>query len=255
MKRIITILLSVVFLAISVSLVAQKQQRTRTIPGEKARQVIENAIPLEPSEYGTRDGGFLVYSENFDNTGGALPSGWSVFNSSTSCVWAVDATPNPPGFHSPDYSLNYNNGVNYDCGNNFGYATSPLIEVSGKNYNITFWWNLLNECGFGTCPWDELYVTVYDESDNFIVSYNLVATNSTWAYADMNLSNTTSADKIYIEFSFLTYDELANNYHGPFIDDLEVYITTADIPLSDWAIVIGIILIVTATVIRFRRTA
>lgn len=255
MKRIFTILVSVVFLAISVSLIAQKQQRTRTIPGEKARQVIENANPLEPTEYGTRNGGTLIYSENFDNTGGALPTGWGVVNSSTSCFWAVDATPNPPGFHSPDYSLNYNNGVNFDCGDNYGYVTSPLIEVSGKNYNITFWWNLLNECQFGPCPWDELYVTVYDEFDNFIVSYNLVATNSTWAYADMNLPNTEGAGKIYIEFLFITYDGIANDYHGPFIDDLEVYVTTADIPLSDWAIVIGIMLIVTATVIRFRRTA
>lgn len=254
MKKTLSLLLTVVFVFASLYIHSQ-QKRVRTVPDAKARQIIENAIKVEPSQPGSRDGGMLIYSENFDNTGGNLPAGWSATNSSTSCVWAVDATPNPPGFHSPNYSLNYNNGVDYNCGNSFGYITTPLIDVSKNQYNITFWWNLLNECGFGTCPWDELYVTVYDEFDNFIVSFNLVATNSSWAYADMTRTNFEQVDKIYIEFAFMTYDDIANDYHGPFIDDLEVYISSASVPLSNWALALGIALIVIATVIRFRRTA
>lgn len=254
MKKTAPLFLTVVFISLSMVLFAQSQQRTRTIPDEKARQIIENALPYEGTTDGTRGGGNPVYIEHFDDTGGTLPAGWSVSGNSSVCTWAVDATPKPPGYRTASYSLNYNNGADYDCGDNYGYVRSPLIEVGGCQYNISFWWSHLNECTFGTCPWDVFSVTIYDEYDNFIVSYELPATNSAWYYANIQQINVAGVDKIYAEFSFFTYDEILNDYHGPFIDNFEVYVNTANVPLSNWAIAAGILLILTATVLRLRKT-
>lgn len=255
MKTTVSLFLAIFFAAGCLSLTAQKQ-RIKTVPGGKAADVIENAVKYQEQDDGTRQNGILVYWEDFDASGGGLPAGWNVTGNSTSCTWDVDGLPKPPGYFTAPFSLNYNNGNNFDCGTNFGFVTSPLIDVSGQSFDVCFMFSLVNECVMGFCGWDDLFVTIYDEFDNSLISYQLPATDGDWYYADINEQNVGGVSKIYIEFSFFTYDGIANGYEGPFIDDLQVYRNgEADIPLSNWALAIGIALIVIATVIRFRRIA
>ena len=95
MKKILSISLALVFIAGSLTAFSQ-EQRVKTIPKEKA-EAISKAVQYRPTDAPAQNG-TLLFSENFDNNGGALPQGWSTFSNSTACVWAVDATPNPSGF-------------------------------------------------------------------------------------------------------------------------------------------------------------
>jgi hypothetical protein len=255
MKTTVSLFLLVLIAGFTLSLSAQKQ-RTKTIPPGNAPNIIENAIKYEFKEDGKRQSGLLVFWEDFDASTGGMPVGWNLTGNSSICTWDVDGLPKPPGYFTAPYSLNYNNGNNFNCGANFGYVTSPLINISGQSFDVCFMYSLVNECGTGFCGFDDLFVTIYDEFNNQIISYQLPATAGDWFYVDINEVNTSLVENIYIEFSFFTYDSILNDYEGPFIDNFKVYRKgEADIPLSNWALLIGIALIVIATVIRFRRIA
>ena len=250
MKRLFTtvILLGFVFSVVSTF----AQERTKTIGLEKYREIIENYTPYQPQSPDSRQSGVLIYSENFDGPAGTLPAGWTSSGSSTSCVWNVDATPNPPGFYSADYSLNYNNGVTFDCSSNWGWVQTGLIPVSGNPFEIEFEYLISNECGGIPCGFDQMYVTVFDDSYNVLFSDLPTGNYSSWSSKYYYYDNPGAVDFIRIEFYFDTYDPIANAYSGPFIDDLAVY-GAAVTPISWWAIAIGIFLIVSFTVLRFRR--
>ena len=252
MKKALFLLIALAFLVASSGL-AQNQQRTKTIGMERYRSIIENYVPSKATLNGTRNGGTVVFSENFDNTGGQLPAGWTSGGSGTNCQWHVDASPNPPGFYSASYSLNYNNGVDFNCGDNWGYVRTPLIPVAGNDFDITFWYNINNECSNGNCAYDQNWITVYDASMNVLFAA-LVPGNTTWQQNLFTFTNDTQVQQVYIEFYFDTYDGLFNNYYGPFIDDLEVVGHNA-VPVSGWALAIGIGLIAVFTFFRIRRTS
>lgn len=187
----------------------------------------------------------LIYSENFDQ---GVPAGWTFFGSSASCKWAVDATANPPGYFSAPYSLNYNNGVDYDCGRNYGFATSPFITAWPSMIQVKFQY-IRGAEDFGY--YDVLFVSILDEFNNTLNYYPLPISNN-WLSYTMDYEIPDGINKIKLEFYFDTGDELFNNYKGAFIDNIEVYMGPM-IPLSNWAVVIGIFLVAATIFIRFRR--
>ena len=139
--------------------------RTRTIGDERYRSIIENYVPSTSQADNSRAFDVLLLSENFDNTGGQLPTGWTRGGSSTSCQWNVDATPAGPGFYSAPYSLNYNNGTDFNCGNNWGWVRTGLIPADGGDLNISFRYTFQGECASGwPCPYDLTYLMIWDET-------------------------------------------------------------------------------------------
>jgi hypothetical protein len=250
MKKILLFSIIAVFLASSISY-AQDKNRPITIGMEKYRDIIENYAPLQSPTDNSRDAGVVVLFENFDNTGGQLPAGWTSGGSSTSCKWAVDASPNPPGYYSSGYSLNYNNGVDFNCGYNWGWVMSPLIVTAGADIDVSFWYNASNECGGGACYYDRTYLMILDENLNVLYSVQLNGYTS-WNKHTYLFNNTSNVNKIYVYFYFDTLDSILNGYYGPFIDDLEVRSLEA-IPVSGWALAIGITLIAAFTLLRFRK--
>ncbi len=193
----------------------------------------------------------LLYSENFDQ--GGLPAGWSVTGNSTSCMWAVDATPNPPGYYSAPFCLNYNNGVNYDCGRNYGSATTPLLNVTPNLIQVNFQYIKDTETPEITVEtFDMLYVSILDENNNILYTEAPVESNN-WSSYSLQYMIPAGVDKIKVEFYFDTMDDLFNDYKGVFVDDLEIYFDPNVVPLSNWALFIGIFLVATIIIIRYRR--
>jgi hypothetical protein len=95
-----------------------------------------------------------------------------------------------------------------------------------------------------------------DDLDNVLASYDLSTTG--WVGLNIFFANPTNLDNIKIEFYFTAIDSIGNNYPGAFVDDLVV--TSDDlppigVPLSNWALALGLFLIIAATVIRFKRFA
>jgi len=252
MKKTFTLLVSVILVVSTGSIFAQ-QQRTKTIGMEKYRHIIENYDVSRAPEGDIPIGGALLFQENFDNDGGAFPEGWTSGGSSESCKWNVDATPSFPGFYSSPYSLNYNDGETFGCGNNWGWVKSPLIDVNGGSLVVSFQFVTRTECGYSDCPWDETWVGVFGEFGEYIGEAYVSGTGtSNWTLKSFLFANSGGVEKVYVEFYFDTYDEISNGYHGPFIDNLEVR-TGPEIPVSGWALGIGIALIIGVAVIRYRK--
>jgi hypothetical protein len=254
MKKILLFSIIAVFLACSLTGLAQDQNRTRTIGLEKYRNIIENTVSPRQVTDAAIGGGTLLYSENFDNNGGNFPVGWTSGGNSQNCKWNVDASPATPGYFSSPYSLNYNNGSTYDCGDNWGWVSSPLIAVNKKPFEVSFQFNNLNECGYSTyCYWDETFVLIYDEIGNLLDNAYVGGVGLPgWGLKSFVFANPGKLQNIRLEFYFDTFDFIANSYYGPFIDNLEVR-TAPEIPISGWALAIGIVLIATFTLLRYRK--
>jgi hypothetical protein len=253
MKRILLLNLAFILCAYF-SGMAQDPGRTHKIGSDKYRSLIENYVPSKTPEKAPQKGGDVLFFENFDGNGPGLPAGWTSQGSSTACIWNVDATPAIPGFYSSPYSLNYNNGVDFDCETNWGWVASPMIPVGGKSFNISFWYNFQGECELSNdCPWDQTYMGVFDEINNLLFVTKVLGTQQ-WFHNNYYVSNTSGAQNIHIEFYFDTGDNISNGGYGPFIDNLEVKTANA-IPVSGWALWIGIALIAAFTVFRLRRQA
>jgi hypothetical protein len=71
----------------------------------------------------------VLYSTDFPDA-----QGWTLTSFVPPVVWAVDATPasviTSPSWHSPPYSLNYNDGVNYYTGR------APTMELRRRHRSI-----------------------------------------------------------------------------------------------------------------------
>ncbi|NOX45772.1 MAG: PKD domain-containing protein [Chlorobi bacterium] len=162
--------------------------------------------------------------ENFD--GGALPSGWTTTNTNTS-TWAVDASPNPPGFYSASFSLNYNNGTDYDDGAaTSGTVTTSAIDNSNANSTtISFYYQLETE---GAVTYDWVQIEVLRASDNAVLQTiggdgTSIADAASWTYYSITGNAAVIAESsIKLKFTFSADDGIANTYFGWFIDDLKV---------------------------------
>lgn len=239
---IVTLLLCFGFVSFS-----QENTRKRTVGLERYQNLEIKKLDVQEmnGRFPTPGGLNLIYSENFDQ---GVPAGWTFFGSSASCQWAVDATANPPGYFSAPYSLNYNNGVDYDCGRNYGTAVSPLINAWPSMTQLRFMFIRSTE-NFGY--YDMLFVNVLDEFNNIII-YNNLPESENWSPYMMDFQIPEGIDKIKLEFYFDTGDAALNNYKGAFIDNIELYMGPM-IPLSNWAVVIGIFLVAVTIFIRSRR--
>ena len=258
MKKTTILILCFGLLLPSLSGFAQETKRTHQIGNEKFRSVLENYKPSGHAPQGNR-GGEILFFENFDEMGGVLPDTWEVSGNSETCMWGVDDTPNPPGFYSPSYSLNYNNGVNYDCGYNFGSVTTPPIDVYGASFTVSFQYLIDNECGESPCgedatwDYDNAYLLITDVQDN-LLTYTGIEGNTAWNLTTFYFPNDEDLAQVKLVFYFDTGDDILNDFAGPFIDNLQVT-SGSSVPLSGWSLAIGAVFIAAFVAFRYWRKA
>ncbi|MBM4354309.1 MAG: hypothetical protein FJ109_11020 [Deltaproteobacteria bacterium] len=152
---------------------------------------------------------------------------WVKNNPSVPVVWAVDATPNPPGFSSSDCSLNFNNGANYSCPSFWTPVKGTAVSAeflatappAGKKLFLTFQANPSVE---PSTSFDRTFVTVFETANpGNKVSKQVTPHNSTWQSHSLDIS-ALHGKKVKIEFNFDSVDCGANSYPGIFIDDVLV---------------------------------
>lgn len=178
--------------------------------------------------------------------------GWTLSNSDTSTGWAADGTPaadpviGTPYVSAP-YSLNYNNGLDYDVPDpanhgsglpNSGTATSPVVDLAGTtNPVLTFRCNYFTETddtSWGTderrlqISKDDFATTLFDELLGTVGAAPAIgACSSFGSWHTHTVSLHSAWGSIRVRFAFDTIDDFENVYAGWFVDDVEV---TADVP-------------------------
>jgi len=158
---------------------------------------------------------------------GSLPSGWS-----STGMWAVDASPATPGYYSASYSLNYNDGVDYDNGSaNSGTVTTSAIDITDAiSADLKFYYQLQTE---GTASYDWVMIEILRASDQAVLQTVggdgvSIADASSWTLYTVNCNSTVLAEtSIKVRFTFSADDATSNTYFGWFIDDV---ILTGEVP-------------------------
>lgn len=184
------------------------------------------------------------YSENFDS---GVPAGWTFDPASTEGVgWDVDATPALIGGVTPSTfppeapsagSLNFNDGVDYEDvtdGAVKGYATSPVIDITGLGGTVVIWWSMAYQVEPDAFFWgyDIREIYILDDTSTVVAAFSVGEAGSG---ADIELDENTWATYFYdasavlagstscqIQFVFASGDEFSNDYSGWFIDEVKV---------------------------------
>ncbi len=169
----------------------------------------------------------LPYSITFACNDPAMAT-WKLDAVNAGLGWAVDATPNPPGFKSPSCSLNYNNGVDYNCVNNVpdnAYATGPLMDATqikvGTVIRLVFQLGGVWEIGGN---YDNLDLEASTDGKVFTKLTTFASLGQpTYDARDYDIS-AYAGKLVQFRFRFWTSDCIANNTSGSFIDDLKVVV-------------------------------
>lgn len=170
----------------------------------------------------------LFYRETFLDPG--LPPGWNSWNSSPTVQWNVDGDPaSVPGGSSMSapYSLNYNDGTDYNDGNaNSGTATSPVLDLTGsKNPILTFWCNYDTDTT-GTITDQRVlsvqgaWLAIVWKQVQFSSNAGDCAEKGVWHQHSIPLDD--DWGEIALSWSFDTVDSWNNDHAGWFIDDIEI---------------------------------
>ncbi len=144
-------------------------------------------------------------------------------------VWAVDATPEDPGFKSKGCSLNFNNGSDFTCldggDSEVGYATLPWLDASALGPNAKLAATFFVAGGWEGGKYDILSVEVSTDGNIWEKVAEIDPPEVPWSFVSVDLSKG-QGKKFQMRFKFETTDCFANNATGPFIDDLKIYDTT-----------------------------
>lgn len=156
---------------------------------------------------------------------------WTLANSQTGTVWAIDGLPAPPAFASGDCSLNFNNNTAFTCVTGgakvAGTATSAAFTLAaapaGLKAYVSYSVFLDTENGIS---FDLLKAEISDHG--FATAANLsVLTPKTalgsWATYKVDVTALAAAGKpVQIRFWFDSVDCLGNSGKGVFVDDVRV---------------------------------
>ncbi len=139
-------------------------------------------------------------------------------------AWKVDAKPNPPGFLSPDCSLNFNNDVDFQCPTGAtkvgGKALSPVIDATGytgTKLHVKFQYS---------GAWEN---NSFDNLDVALLPVNSTATAVTATYDSANYWKVVQLDaskfigqRFRVKFSFAATNCTSNATVGAFIENLTI---------------------------------
>lgn len=163
----------------------------------------------------------LPIEEPFDCNGPATTA-WKL-GSSLGSTWAVDASPKLPTPKSPSCSLNFNNGVDYQCKESKidASAESPWFNVGaaiGATFVVSFELSGTWEPGV----YDVLDVDVSEDGAKWTTALKSLdhETAAEWKLTTFKYKPVSKQFKI--RFRFHTQDCQFNAMTGPFIDDLRI---------------------------------
>ena len=150
-------------------------------------------------------------------------TGWTFSTSIGGVGWAIDATPNPPGYFSASCSLNYNNGASYP-GQTAGTATSKAFKMpaaGGVAISLQTWDSVEGGAGY-----DKRMVQVSSDgfgSDVTTFQISNAMPKSQWSQFTAKLDKY-AGKEVQLRLAFDSVDGVANSGPGWFVDDLRVVI-------------------------------
>jgi len=167
----------------------------------------------------------VPYLEPFD-CGGA--KGWTLGQTTQPGVgWAVDGTPEVPGYLSAACSLNFNNGVDFQCENPMdASAVSPVIAGNALPKGTHLALRLFNNGTYEEAKYDDMSLAITTDSGlNWSELLSIPqAGNKVWTLQTIDL--TPYVGKAFqIRLRFRTTDCINNKGVGGFVDDLAIYTT------------------------------
>ncbi len=171
----------------------------------------------------------ILYSTTFGCQAGDAKS-WTLDPSPTgAAAWAIDGTPNDPGYYSADCSLNFNNGKDFACPNNNLpgklRAFSPVIDASSmvKGAPLTASFRLAGNWENGS--YDNLVLSIGTDATATTQLLDLDPPANPWDLVKVDLSSY-AGSKFVLTFTFDGTDCISNGGVGAFIDDLKVFDST-----------------------------
>lgn len=168
----------------------------------------------------------LPYFEPFNCDGGA---GWTLGTTPENGVaWAIDGTPSIPGWTSPGCSLNFNNGVDFECTTAIkSAAVSPTFDASnlpvGSHLAIRF-----HSAGdWEAAPYDVLTVESSTDGGKNWNKLSTISPDGTLVWSLHSVDGTPLVGSTFqIRFNFVTSDCINNATSGGFIDDFAIVLTS-----------------------------
>ncbi|MCO4763653.1 MAG: hypothetical protein KC502_19230, partial [Myxococcales bacterium] len=161
------------------------------------------------------------YKQSF-TCGAKSLQGWTLTGSGGP-KWAVDKTPAKPAPVSPDCSLNFNNGTDYQCASGAksvsGTATSPWLDATGGVAGAPIRLKFRYSGRWETNNNDEMYVELSKDGTSWSKIWDSSWTSTSWGTYNGMIGGY-SGIKFKLRFSFKTTDCKLNGWAGPFIDDL-----------------------------------
>jgi len=141
--------------------------------------------------------------------------------------WAIDGTPFPPGFKSPECSLNFNNGKDFACGTGQikvqGTATSVSYDLTAaKAASLElFSWTDTSTGLTSDFRWIEVSADEFQTTPIKIWLDNAFANQKKWFPVKVDLSSL-AGKKVKVRFRFDSGDCSFNSGTGWFVDDLKL---------------------------------
>ncbi len=155
-------------------------------------------------------------------------SGWTAEITDGLIPWAVDGLPSPPGYSSPECSLNFNDDVGGYASPGFtasaAHVTSPVIDATGVAevwLGFVQYWHTSDS---PTSGYDERGIRV--STDGFatwtdIAPKHAMANKGLWFHSTFDLS-AFAGTEFQVRFWFDTVDDYGNTGRGWFVDDLQI---------------------------------
>ncbi len=165
-----------------------------------------------------------IYTADFnDGSGNANLDG-----TSTSGLWHLSTGRGNQAGHSADDSLyfgqgeNINGGGNFDAGTVSGNVLTPIISLGSGASSLSFNYFLQTEHGANTSsPYDRASVAISQNGGSFTTLISSLPDANAWTAQTINLS-AYAGSNIQLRFSFATGDNIANNFEGFYLDDIQV---------------------------------
>ena len=164
----------------------------------------------------------LPWADAFDCGGGSL---WEISPAGSGPGWAIDASPAAPGYKSPQCSLNFNNGSNFNCPGGVskvaGTASTLWLNAlqlaTGSGLKMTF--QVAGEWESGS--YDNLVVEAATDDATWKPLIDLDGVGTSWQGKTIDLA--AYAGKLFrLRLNFNTSDCIGNSTSGGFVDDLYV---------------------------------